>query len=137
MSELLKYKVAAVQASPILRDALLWFDLKATLDKTSSIITEAGRNVAKLIVFPECWLPCYPFWSFDLSDRVGFTALWAKYLSSSIEVPSQETETLCAAARNANAYVVIGISERDGQLPGRMYNSIIYLSPSSGIIGIH
>jgi len=37
----------------------------------------------------------------------------AKYLWSSIEVPGPETEALCAAAKSASAYVVMGINERD------------------------
>jgi predicted amidohydrolase len=56
-----RFKVAAVQASPVVRDAPDWFDLKSTLDKATSLIAEAGRNRARLIVFPETWLPCYPY----------------------------------------------------------------------------
>ena len=63
--------------------------------------------------------------------------IWAKYLWSSIEVPGPETEALCAAAKFADAYVVMGINERDKIFQGRMYNSILYLSPSGEILGTH
>jgi len=132
-----RFKAAAVQVSPVIRDAPQWFDLESTLDKATSLIAEAGREGARLIVFPECWLPCYTYWSLDLADRAGFNEIWANFLWSSVEVPSRETEVLGKAAERANAYVVIGINERDKVFPGRMYNSILYLSPSGEVIGTH
>jgi len=132
-----QFKAAAVQASPIIRDAPQWFDLESTLDKATSLIAEASRKGARLIVFPECWLPCYTYWSLDLTDRAGFDEIWANFLWSSVEVPSRETEVLGKAAKKANAYVVIGINERDKVFPGRMYNSILYLSPRGEVIGVH
>ena len=132
-----RFKVAAVQASPIVRDAPQWFDLEATLNKAISLIDEAGRNGARLIVFPECWLPCYPYWSLDVNDRATFVDMWSKFLWSSVEVPSQEVEALCTAAKRANAYVVIGINERDKRFRARMYNSILYLSPRGEVMGTH
>ncbi|MBT3362089.1 MAG: carbon-nitrogen hydrolase family protein [Chloroflexi bacterium] len=132
-----KYKVAAIQASPVLKDAPEWFDLAATLDKATSLIAEAGNNGAKLIVFPECWLPCYPYWTMDVNDRAGFSEIWANYLWNSIEVPSHETDVLCKAAKAAGAYVTMGINERDSLYPGRMYNSILYIGPDGEILGTH
>ena len=50
-----KYKVACVQAAPV------WMDLDDTVDKTIKYIEEAAKNGAKLIAFPETWIPGYPF----------------------------------------------------------------------------
>jgi len=132
-----RFKVAAVQASPVVRDAPKWFDLSATVDKARSLITEAGKKGARLVVFPECWLPCYTYWSLDLADRPGFNEIWANFLWNSVEVPSRETEALGEAAAGASAYVVMGINERDRVFPGRMYNSILYLGPNGEVIGTH
>ncbi|MFC1978729.1 carbon-nitrogen hydrolase family protein [Chloroflexota bacterium] len=132
-----EYKVAAVQASPILKDAPEWFDLAATLDKAASLIHEAGRNGAGLVVFPECWMPCYPYWTMDVHDRAGFSEIWASFLWSSVEVPSRETEMLGKAAKEAGIYVAMGINERDSVYPGRMYNSILYLDSEGQILGTH
>ena len=132
-----QFKAAAIQASPVLRNSPPWFNLPATLEKAVSLISEAAGKGARLVVFPECWLPCYPYWSLDLRDRSGFDELWANFLWASVEVPSRETEILGEAAKRANAYVVMGINERDKVLPGRMYNSILYLSPEGEIIGMH
>lgn len=132
-----RFKVAAIQASPVVRDAPDWFDVKSTMDKATSLITEAGRNGARLIVFPETWIPCYPYWSFDFTDGATYPDLWAAYLWNSVEVPGRETEALGKAAKKTNAYVTMGINERDKRFPGRMYNSILYLNPSGEVMGTH
>ena len=132
-----RFKVAAVQANPVVRNKPDWFDVKSTLDKATSLITEAGRNGARLIVFPETWLPCYPYWGFDFADGATYRDLWAAYLWNSIEVPGRETEALGKAAKNANAYVAMGINERDKRFQGRMYNSVIYFNPNGELMGTH
>ncbi len=132
-----KFKAAAVQAASVVKDAPEYFDTQATLSKAVSIINEAGRHGARLIVFPEGWLPCFTYWSFDFSERDAFMDIWAKYLWSSIEVPGAETEALCAAAKSADAYIAMGINERDSKYRGRMYNSILYISPRGEIMGTH
>ena len=63
-----QFKVAAVQAGPIVRDAPQWFDLQSTLEKAVGLIDEAGKMGARLIVFPEAWLPTYPYWCMDYTE---------------------------------------------------------------------
>src|SRR5438552_3834451 len=50
-----KYKVAVVQAAPV------WLDLDATVDKTIALIEQAAAQGAKLIAFPETFIPGYPW----------------------------------------------------------------------------
>ncbi|MFC1861039.1 carbon-nitrogen hydrolase family protein [Chloroflexota bacterium] len=140
MSEYYEYppfKVAAVQAGSVYRDAPVWVDVESTLEKAIGIIEEAGNKGARLIVFPECFLPCYPHWSMDLADRPTFNEIWAKLLWNSVEVPGREIDALCAAAKRVNAYVAMGLTERDKNFQGRMYNSVVYLSPQGETIGMH
>ena len=132
-----KFKVAAVQTGSVYREAPQWFDLEATLEKAIGYIEEAGSKGAKLVVFSECFLPAYPFFGLDHSNERTFGEMWAKFLWSSVEVPSRETEALCAAAKRADTYVAIGLNERDKKYMGRMYNSILYLSPQGRILGTH
>lgn len=49
-------RVAVTQAEPA------WLDLAAGVAKTCTLMTEAARNGAQLIAFPECWIPGYPCW---------------------------------------------------------------------------
>ncbi|KKZ61665.1 hypothetical protein EMCG_03774 [[Emmonsia] crescens] len=49
-------RVAITQAAPV------YLDLDATVEKTVKLIEEAAQGGAKLIAFPECWIPGYPGW---------------------------------------------------------------------------
>jgi len=121
----------------VLRDAPQYFDTEATLAKAIDLIEEAGGHDARLVVFPECWLPTHPYWSMDYRERDRFREIWAKYLWSSITVPGPETVALCEATRRTGTYLAIGINERDANFQGRMYNSILFLSPRGEILGVH
>jgi nitrilase len=47
-------KIAVIQDAPVL------FDLAKTMEKTIRLTREAAEMGAKLIVFPESFIPCYP-----------------------------------------------------------------------------
>jgi predicted amidohydrolase len=49
-------RIAVTQAEPE------WLDLDASVKKTCALVSEAASNGAKLISFPECWIPGYPAW---------------------------------------------------------------------------
>ena len=132
-----KFKIAAAQAGSVFKNAPQWVDLEATLEKAIGLIEEAGKNGARLIVFPECYLPCYPHWSMDVTERGTFNKMWAKLFQGSVEVPGRETDALCSAARRANIFIAMGINERDKRFSSRMYNSVVYISPQGEVIGTH
>jgi nitrilase len=131
------FKAAAVQAAPVLRDSPTYIDLQATLEKACDLIIQAGANGAELIVFPEGFLPTHPYWSVNVAEPYDWTLLWKEFVNNSVEVPSAETEALCRAAKEANAYVVIGICERDKNYGCRLYNAALFISPLEGIMGVH
>ena len=64
-----KYKVAVVQAAPV------FLDLDATIDKTIALIEEAAAQGAKLIAFPETFIPGYP-WQIWLGAPAWAIAAW-------------------------------------------------------------
>src|SRR3972149_6763853 len=103
---------AAVQAAPV------FLDREATIDKACELIEQAGRQGAQLIVFPETWVPTYPFWDMRRPDA------WLELYRNAVEVPSRATDRLAAAARKAQAYVAIGTNERDTETKGSLYNSL-------------
>jgi len=120
-----RFTVAAVQAAPV------FLDREATIDKACHLVQEAARNGARIIVFPETWVPTYPFWD---TQRGG---AWLDLFRNSVEVPSPSTDRLAQAARKAEAYVAIGVNERDSRTRGSLYNSLLYFGPDGTLLGVH
>jgi nitrilase len=135
-----KVNVAAVQASPILNDR------EATVEKAIGLIEEAGRKGAELIVFPETWLPGYPFWCWEgrrwgnwARDRENpLRDRFAQLYRNAVDIPGAATEAIGKAARSAGAFVVMGSHERDTEFGrGTLYNTIIFFGPDGSILGKH
>lgn len=126
-------RLAAAQAAPI------FLDRDATIAKAASIISEAGRNGADLVAFPETWVPGYPLWIYGAAgwDDSAAKRAFACLQANAVEVPSPATDVLCEAARRASVMVVIGINERDAQYStGTLYNSLLYISADGEILGV-
>jgi nitrilase len=123
-----KVNVAVVQASPIL------FDREATVEKALHLVSEAAENGSKLILFPEAFIPAYPrglsFGTVVGSRKPEGRLTWERYWANSVEVPGPTTERLGDAARKANAYLAMGVIERDSQYSrGTLYCTLLYFSP--------
>lgn len=133
MGEYLKFKAAAVQAAPV------FLDKKATIEKACRLIFEASQNGARLIVFPEVYIPVYPYWlpqgHHGLSGPWVYS--WRDLLDNSVEIPSADTDILCQAAKAGGVYVVMGLNERDRLSQGTIYNTSLTISKDGQIMGHH
>ncbi|MCH9676063.1 MAG: carbon-nitrogen hydrolase family protein [Actinomycetia bacterium] len=125
-----QFRAAAVQAAPI------FLDTAATVAKANSLIKEAGDNGATLVVFPEVFVPGYPYWNWTMTPGAG-SPWFEKLFRASIDIPGPEVAQLCAAARAAQTYVVIGVNERDPYSMGTLYNSLLFISAEGELIGVH
>jgi len=132
-----KVGISVVQTAPVYFDAPYYVSKTATLEKAVKKVREAAATGADLVVFPETFLPGFPYWSLDFKAQKQFSEIWAKLYLESVVVPGPATERLCEVSRQAGIYIVIGINERDAHSPGRMYNSILFVDPSEGVIGTH
>lgn len=134
--EFSKVKVAVVQAAPIL------FNREASVEKACRLTLEAAAQGAKLILFPEAFIPAYPR-GLSFGTVVGSRSpqgrlTWQTYWENSVSIPSPAIEALGEAAKQANAYVVIGVIERDGDFSGgTLYCTILYFAPDGQLIGKH
>jgi predicted amidohydrolase len=128
-----KVTAAAVQAAPV------FLDRDATVEKACRLIGEAGERGARIVVFPETFIPGYPFWPRDHSGpaRAPILKAFVHYFRHSVAIPSPQTDAMCAAARRANAYVVMGLSERDSEYGGSLYNTMLFIGPDGRILGKH
>src|SRR5919108_4303422 len=100
-------KVAAVQAASV------FLDREGSTEKACGLIREAGEHGARVIAFPEGFIPAHPVW-YHHHAATGAVAnkLAVALFKNSVEIPGPETDALCAAARDAMAYVVMGVCEK-------------------------
>ncbi len=125
-----RFKAAAVQASPV------YLDAAATAKKAADLISEAAGNGARLVAFPEVFIPGYPYWNW-ITDPVTGGTWFEKLVRASIFLPGPEIETVCAAAKANDTYVVIGVNERSPVSLGGLYNTLVFIGPDGAIIGKH
>ena len=129
-------KVAVVQAAPVL------FDRDASVEKACRLIAEVGANGAKIILFPEAFIPAYP-WGLSFGMVIGSRTpqgrkLWERYWSNAVELPGPAVEALSKAARQAQVYLVMGVIERDtGFSGGTLYCTLLYIGPDGRLLGKH
>jgi nitrilase len=129
-------RVAVVQAAPLL------FDREASVAKACQLVADAAARGAKLILFPEAFVPAYPrglgFGTVVGSRSAAGRQTWKRYWANSVDVPGPATEALGAAAREAGAYLVVGVVERDTEFSrGTLYCSMLYFGPQGRILAKH
>ncbi len=131
-----KIKVAVVQAAPVL------FDREATVEKACGLIEQAAAQGARLILFPEAFIPAYPrglaFGTVVGSRSPVGRRVWQRYWENTVTVPGAATRKLGAAAKKAGVYLAIGVIERDGQRrSGTAYCTLLYFGPDGRLVGKH
>ena len=102
-----KFKAAAIQAAPV------FLDLDASIDKAIGLIAEAAKNGAKLIAFPETWLPGYP-WFIWLDSPAWGMQFVQRYHDNSLVYGAPAAERISRAAKDNAIMVVMGHSEKSG-----------------------
>jgi nitrilase len=117
-------KVAAAQIRPVL------FSLEGSLQRVLAAMEEAAGEGVELIVFPETFLPYYPYFSFvEPAVLMGRSHL-ALY-DQAVSVPGPVTQAIAAAARQHGLHVLLGVNERDG---GSLYNTQLLFDAGGDIV---
>lgn len=106
-------RAAAVQIAPDLTSR------GGTVERVLNAIAEASDKGAELIVFPETFVPWYPYFSFVLPPMLQGPEHLRLY-EEAVTVPSAETRAVAEAARKRGAVIVLGVNERDH---GSLYNT--------------
>lgn len=128
------FRVAVAQLSPV------FLNREGTIERACDAIREAGAAGARLIAFPEAFVPTYPLWvwSIPAGETQALRVLYAELLDQAITVPDASTARLCAAAREAGTCVAIGINERNAEASGTsLYNSLLYIEADGRVLGVH
>ena len=119
-----KFTAAVVQAAPV------FMDLEGTIAKTISLMEKAAQNGAKLIAFPETWIPGYPVWLWMDSPLWGMQFV-QNYSDNSLIIESEQMEEICAAAARLELFVSLGFSEKSN---GSLYMAQSLIGPDGQIV---
>ena len=117
-------KAAAIQIAPNLSSRA------ATTELVLDAIEEASSNGANFIVFPETFIPYYPYFSF-VTPPVSQGKEHIRLYEQAVKVPSEETELVAKKCLENEVVVVLGINERDH---GSLYNSQLIFDADGSLL---
>lgn len=117
-------RAAAVQIAPDLERPA------GTLERVLGAIDEAADKGAQLVVFPETFVPYYPYFSFVLPPVLQ-GAPHLRLMEHAVAVPGPVTQAVSERARARNIVVVLGVNERDH---GSLYNTQLVFDADGSLI---
>ncbi|KAI0401152.1 carbon-nitrogen hydrolase [Xylaria palmicola] len=123
-------RVAACHAAPVFLSA------RKTTDKAIALIQQAARNGAKLVAFPEAFIPAFPVWS-ALRPPTENHDLFRRMARESIRVRGEEMGAVCAAARESRVAVSMGFSEKAPHSDACLYNANVLIDARGGVRAHH
>ena len=117
-------KAAAAQIAPDL------LSRSSTIGIVLDTMNEAHRNGANFIVFPETFIPYYPYFSF-ISPPVKQGKEHLALYEQAVEVPSEETQLISKKCKELELVAVVGINERDH---GSLYNTQLFFDADGTLL---
>lgn len=118
--------------------------LSAGLELTATLTASAAQQGARLVVFPESWLPGYPIWldvcrDVALWNSPDVKAVFTDYANNSVVVDGDSGRALGAIAAANRVTLVVGVTERVEAGPGRgtLFNSLLTYGPDGALLNRH
>ena len=125
-----KFKAAAMHVAPV------FMDTEASVDKACALIKEAAEHGARLIAFPETFIPAFPIWS-AVRAPIENHDFFRRLMQAAIHVPGPEIEQLALSARTHQVFVSIGFNEGTEASLGCVWNSNILIGDDGCILNHH
>jgi nitrilase len=128
-------KVAVIQKPPVL------LDRGKTIEAALASIAEAADQGARLLVFPEAYLPGYPTWIWRLKpggDMALSAELHARLRENAVDLARGDLQPLQDAAARRGVTVVVGMNEIDSKFSGTtLFNTVAVIGPDGALINRH
>jgi nitrilase len=128
-------RVAVVQRPPVL------LDRQATLAAAVEHLHAAVDAGARLVVFPEAYVPGYPVWIWRLRPEADYeltSAIHRELLANSIDLVADGLRSLREAAAKRRVVVVCGVHEREGEFSrATLYNTLVTIAADGAIVNRH
>jgi aliphatic nitrilase len=106
-------RAAAVQIAPDLTSA------EGTVDRVCRAVADAAARGVEIAVFPETFVPYYPYFSF-VEAPVAAGKEHLRLYENAVEVPGWVPDVLSQQARKHSMVLVVGVNEREH---GSLYNT--------------
>jgi nitrilase len=129
------HRVAVVQHPPVT------LHRAKTLERGVELLEEAAAKGARLVSFPETWLPGYPEWLWRLRPGTDFeltSEIHGRLIENAVDLSGGDLKPMQAAARRLKVTVSIGVHERDGKFSrGTLYNTVVLIGPDGEVLNRH
>jgi nitrilase len=128
-------KIAISQKPPVL------LNLDASMTRAVDTVQLAARGGARLVVFPEAYLPGYPTWIWRLrpgADLPLGNDIHAGLRVNAVDLGRDDLKPLRDAARNHGMVIVIGFNELDSAVSGTtLFNSVATIGADGTLLNVH
>lgn len=117
-------RAGAIQIAPDLETPT------GTVDRILAAIAEAAGKGVQFAVFPETFVPWYPYFSF-VRPPVLSGAEHIQLYENAVIVPGPVTDAVAQAAKRHGMVVVLGVNERDH---GSLYNTQLVFDANGALV---
>lgn len=123
-------RVAVFHVAPV------FLNVRATTEKTMSLVRQAATNGANLVVFPETHISAFPIWS-ALRPPTENHDLFHRMVKESVYADGDEVRALRETARETKTMISVGISEKTRSSVACLYNSNLIIDGQGQIVVHH
>ena len=130
-------RVAIVQRPPVL------LDRDATIARILAHLEEVAGDGARLVVFPETYVPGYPEYVWRMrpgaeDDHDLARDLHGLLLANAVDLETDDLRPVREAAAQHGVTVVLGVHERDGRFSrATVYNTLVTIGPDGTVLNRH
>jgi aliphatic nitrilase len=124
------YKVAAAHVAPV------FLDTDRSVEKACSVIEEAASHGARLVAFPESFLPGFPVWA-ALEAPIRTHELFKQVAASAVTIDGPELARVRQTARRQGVVVSIGFTEGTRTSVGCLWNSNVLIGADGALLNHH
>jgi nitrilase len=127
-------KIAVIQHPPILANR------EASTDRAVELAHEAIDGGAKLLVFPEAFIPGYPTWAWRLApggDMQLSSEIHDLLVENAVDLGRDDLAPLREVARASGVHILCGIDEISPQQSATLYNTYVHIDGHGEIVNRH
>jgi aliphatic nitrilase len=124
------YKVAAAHVAPV------YLDTERSVAKACSVIDEAADHGARLVAFPESFLPGFPVWA-AVEAPIRTHDLFKRLAASAVLIDGPELARIRQTARRKEIFVSVGFTEGTKASVGCLWNSNALVGADGALLNLH